>query len=353
MREKDKDLMERYIYEVVRRLPKQQRDEIAMELQALISDMAEDSSINEVLKKLGDPSEFAKQYHSPNSYLISPDYYDNYEWVLKIVLGAILVSSLVLGSIQVIISGSLDGSFIDGVFRGVVSVLTSIIASGIGGFGVVTLMFAILERQNIRIDIKKKQIWSVDELDKDNSSGKIGWIPEYLAPVPDKRGLISRAETTVAIIFVVIVSGLLIFTPFLFGAFVFEGGEIDRIIPIFNLDKWNIILPFLILSLMAGFVDEIVRLVKGCYCKTVLISTIVTGVLQMIFAYLALKVMPFWNTTFLNEIEIEIEYNFNDIVNRVLQVDYLTNIILCIMFIIIFIEVGSTAYKTSRYGTDR
>ena len=30
MREKDKDLMERYIYEVVRRLPKQQRDEIAM-----------------------------------------------------------------------------------------------------------------------------------------------------------------------------------------------------------------------------------------------------------------------------------------------------------------------------------
>ena len=73
----------------------------------------------------------------------------------------------------------------------------------------------------------------------------------------------------------------------------------------------------------------------------------------MIFAYLALKVMPFWNTTFLNEIEIEIEYNFNDIVNRVLQVDYLTNIILCIMFIIIFIEVGSTAYKTSRYGTDR
>ena len=35
----EKDYMDRYIYQVIRRLPKAQREEVRMELEELISDM--------------------------------------------------------------------------------------------------------------------------------------------------------------------------------------------------------------------------------------------------------------------------------------------------------------------------
>ena len=38
--QQEQELMERYIYQVVRRLPKNQRKEVARELQELIGDMA-------------------------------------------------------------------------------------------------------------------------------------------------------------------------------------------------------------------------------------------------------------------------------------------------------------------------
>lgn len=41
MSEKERELMKRYIYQVVRRLPKDQRQEIGMELEELIEDMFE------------------------------------------------------------------------------------------------------------------------------------------------------------------------------------------------------------------------------------------------------------------------------------------------------------------------
>ena len=57
----EKDYMDRYIYQVIRRLPKAQREEVRMELEELISDMyADRGSMEEVLTELGDPAEFAK-----------------------------------------------------------------------------------------------------------------------------------------------------------------------------------------------------------------------------------------------------------------------------------------------------
>ena len=61
----EKDYMDRYIYQVIHRLPKAQREEVRMELEELISDMyADRGSMEEVLTELGDPAEFAKQYQN-------------------------------------------------------------------------------------------------------------------------------------------------------------------------------------------------------------------------------------------------------------------------------------------------
>ena len=72
MKANDQELMERYIYQVVRRLPKTQKNEVKMELEELISDMyADKGSMEEVLTQLGDPEEFAKQYQNDCQYLIN------------------------------------------------------------------------------------------------------------------------------------------------------------------------------------------------------------------------------------------------------------------------------------------
>ena len=47
----EKEYMDRYIYQVIRRLPKAQRDEVRMELEELISDMYTDKGSMEVSER--------------------------------------------------------------------------------------------------------------------------------------------------------------------------------------------------------------------------------------------------------------------------------------------------------------
>lgn len=78
----EQEMIERYIYEVVRRVPSEAREEIRMEIGALIEDMqnGEGLSVQAVLEKLGDPAVFARRYRGDRDYLIGPEYYDDYVW---------------------------------------------------------------------------------------------------------------------------------------------------------------------------------------------------------------------------------------------------------------------------------
>ena len=60
----EQEMIERYIYEVVRRVPSEAREEIRMEIGALIEDMQNGAglSVQAVLEKLGDPAVFAIRY---------------------------------------------------------------------------------------------------------------------------------------------------------------------------------------------------------------------------------------------------------------------------------------------------
>lgn len=179
---------ERYIYEVIRRVSKEQRGDIQLKLKALIEDMYEDKNdgtgIEDILKKLGDP--FAKQYQDESKYLISPEYYDDYSWLVKVVLGCILLSAVVSFLIQMIIGQKAFSDCFGDSFG-------NLLVGSMAGFGIVTLLFAGMERRNIKIEFRKK--WTIDQLSKDNNQiNSTHWIPTYLPPVPDKRALISRGD---------------------------------------------------------------------------------------------------------------------------------------------------------------
>ena len=354
MKPNDKELMERYIYQVIRRLPKAQKDEVRMELEELISDMYTDKgSMEEVLTQLGDPADFAKQYQNGQSCLIGPEYFETYLWFIKVVLICTAVSILAVSFIHAFSQASVfapqNGAtvLIRGIGEGLTDGISNMLISCISAFGAVTLIFAIMERRKIKVEMKKAEKWSVEKLEDQKKTADLRWTPGFLEPVPDKKAIISRGDSIVGIVFIVIFSVLLIFAPGFFSAFFNE-----QTVPVFNLDQWDRILPVFVFSLMAGLVDEILRLVTGCYCKLVMISNMICGAIQIVSSVVVLKILPIWNPDFTDEIQAllgnraESAGKFFSLWNW----EQVSNGLLVLIVLITLSEIGVTVYKTVCYG---
>lgn len=358
---KEKEYMDRYIYQVIRRIPKVQREEVRMELEELISDMwADKGSMEKVLTELGDPAEFAKQYHSGQKYLIGPEYYDTWLWFVKVVLICaalpILAISMInaIGEMPAITSQSAASAIIRAIVDGLTTGITDALLSCASAFGTVTLIFAVMERQKVQFELKKTEKWSVKDLAEEKKSAKAPasrWTPKFLEPVPDKKAIISRSDSIVGIVFIIIFSVLLIFAPHFFAAIFTEDGTITTV-PFFNLEQWGIILPVFVVSLLVGLVDEILRLIVGVYCKLVMISNIVGGTIQIALSVIVLKILPIWNPNFTLEIEQALG-NHADSGAKFFthwNADMVSNGLLAFIVVITLFEIGVTVYKTIRYG---
>lgn len=341
MSEKEKELKQRYIYEVTSRVSKKQRREIEMELDELIDDMfeakAENKDMEQILKELGEPEEFAKQYRDENKYLISPEYFDDYIWFVKIVLGCILISNAVSFFIQFVINTkNINKYFID--------TITNLAIGSIFSFGIVTLIFAYMEYKKVKIDIKRT--WSADKITKE-------WNPLSLPPVPDNKALISRGECIASIIMLVVVGIFFIMFPSFVGMGVSanNGREFIVISP-FNLDYWHIILPLIFVSMAVELSSEIYKLLVGKYNKKVMTAVIASNVFQAIVSIILLKMIPFFNPNFINEVEKQVNVTFQskfDLLNY-WNTDFLTNVILLIIIGAMILETGIAVYKTLKYG---
>lgn len=349
MSERELDMMERYIYEVVRRVSRDQREGIHMELTELITDMMDegDSTIEEVLSKLGDPAEFAKQYRDETNYLISPSYYDDYVWVMKIVLICVAGSSLLSAAVQ----GITEGNFI---YRAAYGLIENLVVSCIGAFGIVTFIFAVLERQKVKVELREKKEWTVSQLEKDTGFDKKVWTPKQLSPLPHKKAMISRGESAAGVIFIVIFAVLLIAAPQLLGAYIYDDGEFVKTIPLFNLQHWGVILAVWLFGLAVNFADEMIRLVTGCYCKLVMVSNVLSGVITILTSAIVLKLLPLWNPDFVKEVSVQFDKQITSKGDIFFYygTEIFSNIILAVICITAFAEMGVTIYKTVKYGTD-
>lgn len=358
MNPKEQELMERYIYQVVRRLPREQRQEVGLELQELIGDMREHgTSMEDVLTKLGNPAEFAGRYQDAPHFLIGPEYYDNYIWFMKIALICTMIAVLAASVIEGVRTGvgqsdeNMLQAVITAIIYGCVNGISNLMVSCISVFGGITLMFAVMERNKTAFDMKKEKQWTVNDLG-DNFTGNKMWSPSSLSPVPHKKAMISRGDTIVGIVFIVILGVLLIFAPGIFSV-VLGKGEEAVFVPVFNLDKWNIILPVFILSLVIGLADEVFRLIVGHYCKPVMISNLVCGLVQMFLTIIVLKVLPFWNLDFTAEIKARMGEQLSSSAEFVIDKwngDFVSNFLVIVCLMITMLEIGTTVYYTLRYG---
>ena len=225
MTDREKELVNRYVYEVTKRIPKEQRNEIEMELRELIEDMAEGAPLEEVFVKLGDPAVFARKYREYKNYVISPEYFDNYVWVMKIAIACIWAGLLIATAVKCFIDYQ-DIIRIAGEF------ISDAVMASLAIVGTVTLIFAFLERQKIKVDLKQEKPWS----------------PDMLSPIPNKKSRISRGDCIASLIFLALFSCLLIFAPQLIGAYSVNGRDVSYV-PVFNLGRWDVILPVLLFAL--------------------------------------------------------------------------------------------------------
>ncbi len=145
------DLIDRYIAEVGKDLPRKNRLDIEAEILTAIEDMlAERSRKNgkpvdeemtiEVLKEYGAPRKVAASYH-PERYVIGPRLYSSFLTVVQVILPIVAAVSLVklgisLGQIKLTFENAFEAIFLD---------LAELIGTAFTALGGIMVLFAIVQ----------------------------------------------------------------------------------------------------------------------------------------------------------------------------------------------------------------
>ena len=210
------NLIDRYIHEVGRRLPKRMRADVETELHSLLLDsledhMAEDLRVPDevpeelqvaVLKEFGPPQHVAQQYNPRVNYIIGPRLFEPYLITVAVVLGITFVAHLI-GILTLIADPTvLQGAFGDAV--------AGLIHSLEAGLGAITLVFALVERAMAGTDTKE-----------DSTT----WDPRKMPTIAD-HDRIKLSGLILETVFVAFLLGMLNFYPDRIGlSFVRVGGE--------------------------------------------------------------------------------------------------------------------------------
>jgi len=173
------DLIDRYVTEVGKHLPRKNRLDIEAELRSTLEDTLEDRSQQtgrpadetlaaELLQEYGSPRKVAGTYQT-HPYLIGPRLFPTFTLVLQIVLFAVTLG-LTIATVVSLVGTNLNSSEL-------LKTLGESIANLVGGlvaaFGNVTLVFAILERVLPDPEIELEGNWTPAELAKEPEPNQV------------------------------------------------------------------------------------------------------------------------------------------------------------------------------------
>lgn len=258
------DMIERYIYAVVKGIPAKIRKDVSAELWSIISDMLEErcgevlpteKDIRVVLTELGKPSELAEKYNPDGKKcLIGPPYYTKYLYVLKIVLLATCLGICIASALP----ASIDPPRL--WYQAVIQGFGTLISGITFAFAYVTLIFAIFYKKGIRLDM------GTDSLDN-------------LPPLPQSTSAIPKSGPIVEMVFTILFSILFLIAPQVIG-FKTESGWI----PMFNIEVmrslWYIIVLFMALDIIKAYI----KIEEERYTHRVFLVTAYVDVADMFLA---------------------------------------------------------------------
>ncbi len=235
------ELIDRYVYEVGRRLPRKNRADIQVELRSTLVDTLEarvggeptQEDEVELLKEFGPPQQVAASYWPQGQYLIGPSLYPLFRMVVGIALLAFVIVQLVLLGIALVFNQEVL------TFTSVLEIFSGLIGSVFTAFGIMVIVFAVLQRFDVKPDMD----------DED-------WDPRQL-PQIEEAETVSRGGTVAEIAFGLVIIGILLFLPEKIGFVIAPGLEI-----ILN-PVLSSYIPLLILSLLLGIALDVVLLWRG------------------------------------------------------------------------------------------
>lgn len=170
--------IDRYVYDVARRLPEGEQAEVKRELEANIRDMLSDSpdehEVKQVLQGLGNPAVLAEKFRAKPRYLISPAAYSSYVQALKHVLPIIgvvmMIVGFALGILDYMEAGSAGGAerlaelMSRGVSMGISAAFQCLVW--------ITIGFAAADRSGAFTGEKKGKPWNPEELPKETAQAR-------------------------------------------------------------------------------------------------------------------------------------------------------------------------------------
>lgn len=204
------ELIDRYVYQVGRRLPERTRADVEQELRSLLIDaleertgrsenFSEEEQIS-VLEEFGPPEQMANKYRPRPRYVIGPKVFDLYLLVVGVVAGAGLLAATITAIVSML--GPDSKATVFDLLLQTGTIFMNIALSGIGS---TTLVFALLERAIPDEEFK------LDEEEK--------WNPRDL-PVVEARDEIKRGGLIVEIAFLTfLIIGILAFGNRIGGAY--------------------------------------------------------------------------------------------------------------------------------------
>ena len=271
-------LIDRYVYDVTRRLPSAQREDIDRELRGLIEDMLAQRSadptqydVEEVLKELGRPSELAAKYRGTTRYLIGPELFDTYFLVLKIVMGAVALGiaiSLIVG---------MFANLEQNIFAAIGTFFATVISEVIQAFAWVTVVFALIERFAL-----KSGKWKMD-----------AWEPADLPEIPQDKTRINPGGPIVGIVFAII--GLFIFNAVPHVLSIYVLGDPMVKIPVFDLDVLRSMILLVDIIICLSILKEAFRLISGRYTLRLAAVAAVINIAAVVLMITVFLPPTIWN----------------------------------------------------------
>jgi len=268
------NLIERYIYAVTRHMQEKEATEISQELDELIAYMllergdhpgSEDEKIREVLMELGSPAALTQKYTGKaNDSLIGQPHYSLYLKVLKLVLMAVAIAITIAILVSLInevpsVGSPETSSWLNWSLNALIEWTSSLFSGLLGGFAWVTIIFAILYHQGVKLD------FDVNDLDD---------LPE----VPEEKARIKRGELIAELVFVTLFAVLFIILPYVNLPII---GIAAKPIPLFTPEVLINVRYLLIASLFTTILELIVKFVDGRYSLRVFGATILASLFSI------------------------------------------------------------------------
>ncbi len=271
------EMIERYLYEVSRRLPMKQRKDIEEELRSLILDNLEDRTTKEptkqdieaVLLELGPPVKVAASYRGTPRYLIGPEVYDLYILVLKILIG-VTAGGLLIAHVLSLFSGDLSGSE---MLASTGKFLLNVLMTSITVVGWITIIFA-----SIQLSKKNAEVAGILEEDE--------WHPSKLPVVPDKKERVKPFEMAIGISITVILLALFNLFPDKVGIYYMVDG-VWSMVSLFSLEAMAVYVPMWSVLWVLSLVQQVWLLRDGQWKRETHIFDIALSLLKIgVLAYM-------------------------------------------------------------------